>query len=275
MPDVILLLSYRLKFDLVNKNIHKIILTDCFKNDRFLQKDTKMRMLYIVQKKKKNRRRNRLLSVLVGLVAVLGGMDHAIAQNRNNQSDWNVPPPLVPGTINKGNTPGNSSAGKPIVLTLTDIPVVSQPFVSATQAPALAAIGTNPPVVDVPGQPNIDGVGTGLPKIPTPEAPETPHLPKQAMQDLQFSQVIDLPLPESPELPPASVEPTVSGKINMIKVPVPVMPEITDAMPVLQPTGDINPWSIPQIPENTGFKLAVPTGKEDKARGKSHSNRKK
>ncbi|QEM10989.1 hypothetical protein [Mucilaginibacter rubeus] len=212
---------------------------------------------------------------MIGLIAVLGSMDHATAQSRYNQSDWNVPPPLTPGTITKGNTLGGSSAGKPIVLTLTDIPVVSQPFVSATQAPALAAIGTNPPVVDAPGQPNIDGVGTGLPEIPAPEAPETPHLPKQIMQDLQFSSVIDLPVPESPELPAASVEPTVSGKINMIKGPVPVMPEITDVMPVLQPTDDINPWSIPQIPESTGFKLAVSTGKEDKARGKSHSNRKK
>ncbi len=233
-------------------------------------------MLYIVQKKKKNRRRNRLLSVWVGLIAVLGSMDHATAQSRYNQSDWNVPPPLTPGTITKGNTPGSSSTGKPVVLTLTDIPMVSQPFVSTTQAPVLAAIGTTPPVVDAPGQPNIDGAAIGLPEIPSPGAPETPHLPKQTMQDLQFSSVIDLPVPESPELPPASVEPTVSGKINMIKGPVPVMPEITDVMPVLQPTGDINPWSIPQIPENTGFKLALPTGtKEDKARGKSHSNRKK
>jgi len=235
-----------------------------------------MRMLHIVQKKNKNRRRNRLLPGIVWLTVVLCSADHVIAQSTSNHSDWNVPPPLTPGTITKGSIPSNVTAGKTIVLTLTDIPVVSQLFVSATQAPVLAAIGTTPPVVDAPGQPNIDGVGTGLPEIPTPEAPETPHLPRQIMQDLQFPSVIDFPVPESPELPPASVEPTVSGKINMVKGPVPVMPEITDTMPVLQPTGDITPWSVPQIPENTGLKLAAPTGtKEDKARGKYHSNRKK
>lgn len=233
-------------------------------------------MLYIVKKKEKNRRRNRLIPGIVWLIVVLCSADCAIAQNPSNHSDWNVPPPLTPGTITKGNTPGNNTAGKPVVLTLTDIPMVSQPFVSATQAPVLAAIGTTPPEVNAPEQPNMDGAAIGVPQMPSPEAPETPRLPKQTMQDLQFSSVIDLPVPESPELPPASVEPTVSGKINMIKGPIPVMPQITDLMPVLQPSGDIIPWSIPQIPENTGFKLAVPAGtKEEKSKGKSHSNRKK
>jgi hypothetical protein len=235
-----------------------------------------MEMSYIVQKKKKNRRRNRLIPGFVWLIIVLGCLDHANAQNRNNQSDWNVPPPLTPGTITKGNTPGNAAAGKPVVLTLTDIPVLPQPVVPATQMPVLAAIGSIPPVVAAPDQPNINGAVAGLPEIPSPEAPEAPHLPKQTMQDLQLSSVMDLPLPESPELPPFPVEPTASGKINMIKGPVPVMPDIAGTIPIVQPPGDLTPWSIPQIPDNTGFKLAIPIGaKEDKAKGRPQSNRKK
>lgn len=77
------------------------------------------------------------------VISCLGGLSNTMAQSRNNQSDWNVPPPLTPGTITKGNTHGSGSAGKPIVLTLTDIPVIAQPFVSATQMPVLAASWLN------------------------------------------------------------------------------------------------------------------------------------
>ena len=233
-------------------------------------------MLYIVQKKSKNRRRNRLIPGLVWLLVVLGCLDHATAQNRSNQSDWNVPPPLTPGTITKGNTPRNGLAGKPIVLTLTDIPVVTQPFVSATQVPVLAAIGSTPPVVDAPDQPDINGVSAGISEIPLPEAPETPHLPKQTINDLQFSSVMDLPLPESPELPQAPVEPTASGQVNIIKGPIPVMPEVTGTVQLLQPSGDLMPWSIPEIPESENFKMVSPSGaKDDKLKSKPQSNRKK
>jgi hypothetical protein len=235
-----------------------------------------MGMSYIVQKKNKNRRRNRLIPCLVGLLVIWGCLDHATAQNRNNQSDWNVPPPLAPGTITKGNTPRNGLAGKPIVLTLTDIPAVAQPFVSATQAPVLAAIGSTPPAIDAPDQPGFNGAGAGLSEIPLPEAPETPHLPKQTIHDLQFSSVMDLPLPESPELPQAPVEPIVSGQVNIIKGPIPVMPDITGTVPLLQPSGDLMPWSIPEIPESENFKMVSPPGaKDDKLKGKSQSNRKK
>jgi hypothetical protein len=235
-----------------------------------------MEMPYIVQKKKKNRRRNRLISGLVGLLIVLGCSDHAIAQSRNNQSDWNVPPPLTPGTITKGGARGNGSAGKPIVLTLTDIPAVPQPFVSVTQMPVLAAISSTPPVVDVPDQPNTNDAAAGLSEIPSPEAPEAPHLPKQTLQDLQFSSVMDLPLPESPELPAAPIEPTISGHVNIIKGPIPVMPDITGTVPLLQPSENLTPWSIPKIPESEVFKMIPPNGgKDDKLKGKSRSNRKK
>lgn len=233
-------------------------------------------MLYIVQKKKKNRGRNKLIPGFIWLLVVWGCLDNAIAQSRNNQSDWNVPPPLTPGTITKGNTrQGNGSAGKPVVLTLTDIPVVSQPFVSATQGPVLAAIGSTPPMVDAPDQPVISETA-GFPEIPSPEAPETPHLPKQTIQDIQFSSVMDLPLPESPELPPSPVEPTISGQVNVIKGLIPVMPDITGTVLLLQPSENLMPWAIPEIPESESFKMISPAGaKDDKLKGRSQSNRKK
>ena len=235
-----------------------------------------MEMSYIVQKKKRNRRLNSLIPCFIWLLVAWGGLSNTMAQSRNNQSDWNVPPPLTPGTITKGNTQGNGSAGKPIVLTLTDIPVVAQPFVSATQMPVLAAVGSTPPVVDAPDQPDVNGSTAGLPEIPSPEAPEAPHLPKQIMQDLQFSAVMDLPLPESPELPPAPVEPTVSGQVNIIKGPIPIMPDITSSVPLLQPSENLTPWSIPEIPESESFKMISPAGtKDDKLKGKPQSNRKK
>jgi hypothetical protein len=54
------------------------------------------------------------------------------------------------------------------------------------------------------------------------------------------------------------------------------MPDITGTVPLLQPSGDLMPWSIPEIPESDSFKMVSASGaKEDKLKGKPQSNRKK
>lgn len=228
------------------------------------------------------RGRSRLIPILL-LAAMAVCANRTVAQTRNNQSDWNVPPPLTPGTINKGNANKSGAANKQASLNITDVQVVSQPAVSPVQARVLAAISTTPPPVSTPDLPVITGL-PGLPPIPSPDAPDAPPLPKQNVKDASVasSTLIDLPLPESPELPPAPVAPTPSPVSATSKGSIPVMPGIFDAFPLSLNPEDVAPWSVPLIPESITFKQVMPaddksTRPNNKATkgSKSHAPRRK
>lgn len=241
-----------------------------------------MKISYMFRQPERIRGRSKLIPILL-LAAITVCVNRTIAQTRNNQSDWNVPPPLTPGTISKGNAAKNGAASKQVTLTLTDVPAISQPAVSPAQMPVLAAVSSTPPPVTTPDQPMITGQ-TGLPDIPSPEAPDAPSLPKQTVKDLLVatSSMIDLPLPESPEMPPPPTEPKPLD-LSVISIgSVPVMPDLFDSFPLSLNPGDVVPWSVPVIPESLGFKLVMPAdeksvrpgGKAIK-RSKSHAPRRK
>lgn len=226
---------------------------------------------YQVKKTKKIKVRGKLLRVLVfTIIAVACGLNQAIAQNRNNQSDWNVPPPvpppLHPGTQVKGGTNGKPSLDKPVALSLSDIPPVSLPPAPPVQIPVLAAISTTSPVVNTPNQPTILGIGTNLPEIPLPGAPETPALPKQSPRDLPVTSIPELPIPASPELPALPAEPVPSGPPAPANLSMPAMPEVLSPVTPKLPanSGGLEPWPSPVIPENANFRLITTAVKESR-----------
>lgn len=226
-----------------------------------------MNTSYIIKKTEKKGRRSKLLPILIlMLIVVAGCLNEVLAQSRNNQSDWNVPPPLAPRNIKKGNTP----SGKQIVLTLSDIPAISLPPAPAVQMPVLAAIATTAPLINAPGQPVILDADAGLPEIPLPSAPDAPPLPKQSSQDAQVSPIADLPVPPSPELPAFPAEPKPSKQTTVVNGLIPVMPDVISPLTISLPTGGVLiAWPTPGIPENISFKLVIPAGsKAIKPRGK-------
>jgi hypothetical protein len=228
-----------------------------------------MNLLLIIKKKGRIKGRGMLLPVLVlTLIAITGCLTPAIAQNRNNQSDWNVPPPLAPRNLIKGDIAAKNTAAKPVLI-LSDIPAIAQPPGPPVQMPVLAAIGTTVPVVNIPDQPNGRGDGIVLNDIPMPAAPDAPPLPKQNLHDAPVTAVPDLPVPESPELPPLPAEPIPSAQTATISGAIPVMPDIVSPPELsLPPAGDLDPWSTPGIPENASFKLVIPPANNRSGAGK-------
>ena len=218
-----------------------------------------MKALYIPPKMKKLRCRIRLLPALVfTLLIVAGSLGRATAQ-RGNLSDWNVPPPLPPGSITKGNTTGRGAKGKLITLSPSDVPVPKMPGTGPVQLPLLAAISSTPLALGVDDQPVITDGNAGFLEIPLPAAPDAPAMPQRSIQDVQLPQVIDLPEPTAPELPPIPAEPISSGKIKSNRVTAPVMPDVLGAPTFSIPSGfGFYAWPIPGIPENVTVKFEAP-----------------
>ena len=228
-----------------------------------------MKFSYIPQKTKQVKDRSKSLRVLIlTLIALAGWFNQASAQ-KNNLSDWNVPPPLLPGNTAKGNAAGKN--GKSILLTLSDIKGVALPLAPPIQLPVLAAIATTSPLVNSPGQPVISNGGDNLPEIPSPETPDAPPLPKQNYQDASTSTVTDLPIPTEPELPVFPKEPSPSAQKTTVKGGLPLMPGVLSLPSPSIPSGDDLPvWTIPDLEENTSFKLITPVkAKAVKPRGKA------
>lgn len=229
-----------------------------------------MRTLYMFNKSQKVSSNTRLLPLLVFIVTgIVCTVNPVSAQVRSNQSDWNVPPPLPPGTLPKANTITKGATGQPVTLTIGDVPTLTLPAISPVQMPALAAISTTSPVVAPPEQPAILEMQTGLPEIPSPEAPEAPSLPKQSLHDAEVPVVIDLPIPASPDLPPAPAEPSSSsGQPGNTGGTLPVIPEVLSLFgPAAPPAGTFEPWPTPGIPENAGFKMVAPAATEPGKQG--------
>jgi len=216
-----------------------------------------------IQKTEKIRSRIKLLPVLIlTLIAVAGFWNKTIAQ-KSNLSDWNVPPPLPPGTTTKGNTTGKTVTVKPIVLNLNDIPAPSQPVASAVKIPDLAAVSEVSPFVTSPGRPDILTIEADWPEIPLPDAPDAPSLPQQTLQDKPVPPVTDLPVPAPPEMPALPNEPASSGQTTPGKWPIPLMPEVFSLnSPSLPPGSAPFYWSTPAIPESVSIKLVSAAGEK-------------
>jgi len=231
-----------------------------------------MKMSSYIQRTGGIKGRGKLLPVLiVTLIAVTCFLNPASAQ-KNNLSDWHVPPPLPPGSITKGATTGKSATGKPVILTLSDVPAASLPAGPAVKLPMLAAISTTSPLVNSPDQPIILGVDAGLPEIPLPGAPDAAPLPKQSYQDTQIPAGTDLPVPAAPEMPAFPPEPTPTGQTTGVKASIPLTPDVVSLLPFsLHAGGGLVTWSTPGITENISFKLKVPAEEKGiRHSGKAH-----
>jgi hypothetical protein len=191
------------------------------------------------------------------LIAIAGFLNTAHAQ-KNNLSDWNVPPPLPPGNLTKGNIIDNGGPGKPIILILNDIPPMLLPPFSPVELPLLAAISTTPPFVNTPAQPGILDIDKSLPDIPLPAAPDAPPLPNQALQDGPLQPGDNVPVPAAPEMPVLPREPKPSDQTTNIKLPIPLMPGLINPSLILEPGNQIDAWPTPGIQENINFKLVLP-----------------
>jgi hypothetical protein len=223
-----------------------------------------MKILYFLKKGEHAPVRYKILPALILAVFIITGcLNQAVAQ-KGNLSDWNVPPPLPPvppGSQLKGNAVSKAESGKVIVLTLVDVPAPSLPPAPPVQIPVLASIAATSPLVDVPNQPTISGVGAGLPDVPSPDAPETPALPKQVPGDVAIIANTEIPVPEAPEMPPFPKEPLPSGLVNGASGAIPVMPNVISPPGFSIPVGgDQNIWSTPGVQQNESFKLIKPTG---------------
>ncbi|WP_143014157.1 hypothetical protein [Mucilaginibacter pineti] len=205
---------------------------------------------------------------MLTLIVTAGWFNQALAQ-KNNLSDWNVPPPVLPGNTAKGNATGKN--GKSILLTLSDIKGVALPVAPPVQLPVLAAIATTPPLINPPGQPAISDAGNNLPEIPSPETPDAPPLPKQNYQDALTPAVTDLPIPTEPELPVFPKEPSPSAQKTTVKGSVPLLPDVLSLPSPSIPSGNDFPvWAIPDLEEHTSFKLITPVkAKAVKPRGRA------
>ena len=217
--------------------------------------------------------------VLMAFLAVAGPFNRALAQ-RHNASDWNVPPPLPPGSLTKGNTTGKpATVTPPIVLALADIPSVTLFSGPGVTVPDLPPLSTTPPAINSPDQPTILGIMASLPEIPLPFFPDLPPLPQRFLQDEQTPRVADVPMPAMPEMPAFPAEPTPSGQIINIQTPVPVTPDVAgEPYFSLHPGGEMTVWSTPGIPENVSFKLVLPgagKGTGGRTTKKSNSNHKR
>jgi len=229
--------------------------------------------MYIIQKTRKIAGRIKFLTVLIlTFVAFAGSWNTAGAQT-GNLSDWNVPPPLPPGNITKGNISGK---GKKMVLTLTDVPAVSLPVGPPLQIPDLAAVSATAPSVASPGQPVLLGIEPGLPEIPLPAAPVAPALPRQSVRDMPIQRIIDIPAPPAPEMPALPSVPAFSGQTGAVKMSIPLMPDIVSLpSPVLPPDGAIISWAIPRIPETVTVKPPAAPKKKDAKAGRKRRHKAK
>ncbi len=192
---------------------------------------------------------------LLAVVLLIFYSEVAYAQ-RGNQSDWNVPPPLPPGSITKGDTEGRPGNGGSAALTIMDVAAVLQPVISIS-VPELPPIGITAPDASQPKQPSGEMIAA-LPDTPLPEMPETPEMPNRTLQDAPEPPLTTVPMPAAPELPTPPKAPV--GVVNPAQPAnnaIPLTPEITTPLKLTPPPAGAILWSSPGVPENINFKLII------------------
>lgn len=181
---------------------------------------------------------------------------NAFAQ-RGNQSDWNVPPPLAPGSVTKGTTEGRSGNSGTATLTITDAPHVSLPE-AVTQGMDIAPVSRVAPEVAAPQQPDV-AANIGTADMPMPASPEAPSMPELTLKDTPVPSVVNIPMPQAPDLPPAPAQPIpgpLTGPVNTGNIPL--TPSIAHQMvSFVAPPGLTGIWATPELPASINFKLII------------------
>jgi hypothetical protein len=174
---------------------------------------------------------------------------------RGNQSDWNVPPPLAPSTITKGDVDGRAGSPGAAVLAFTDVPAGIQPL-APVGVPDLPALTATPPEASQPQQPESGEVLAALQDVPVPEIPEMPAMPERSMQDVPEPPMTDTPMPTAPDMPPIPAEPAgnaapTTGNTGLL----PLMPEVSAPATFTGPAVGTTLWNTPGVPPAINFKL--------------------
>ncbi|MDP9077568.1 MAG: hypothetical protein M3O71_09120 [Bacteroidota bacterium] len=196
--------------------------------------------------------------LLLGFIAV---SLTASAQN-GDFSDWNVPPPMPPGRMNKTITPGKLKTT--VVVPVVDLPSFPLPKTAGVKLGKLAPVSSEIPEVAIPKQPAFPTTPTLLAEIPLPDVPEAPGLSGQAPQDKINNDVIDIPVPEAPDMPDMPKAPIVTSSSSAAPVEIPVTPLLpTQVAPVMSTDFPFTDWLLPLIPVSTNFNFLLPDSSDN------------
>lgn len=195
--------------------------------------------------------------IILLLIALAGSAQHAGAQIKSNFSDWNVPPPLPTGTMDKGAVPNK----KTVITPLTDVPPVSLPRAGQIKLAELPPIMLTAPAALPPDQPAFPGIPLQFVDIPLPSLPDAIDMPQHVPKD-QLNQVItDVPDPADPAMPDfPKIPDAATDKFPNTPTPLPVIPDIPkQVVPAMQPgMFPFTEWSIPPVPPALHFVLVLP-----------------
>ena len=194
----------------------------------------------------------KLIIVLV-FVTLFSGAEYAFAQVRSDFSDWNVPPPVPPGTINKQTTKGNIAITPP-----SDVPVPAQPISGPVKLPDPGPVITTFLSVNAPRQPTLPPGFAKTNDIPDPTAPDALNPPEHPPADRAVDGATDMPNPPAPELPGFPSIPDTSGRTSNEKTAkLPVAPVVIKPAASGNFSVELFPyviWVTPDVPNNVPFR---------------------
>ena len=196
--------------------------------------------------------------IILLMTAFFAMAQFAIAQTHGNFSDWNVPAPQAPGTIQKGMT------GKPAITPrFTDVPPVNVPQTGPVQLNKMPPVLLVAPEVNTPGQPALQGLSAGSFGTPLPAAPDAPAMPAEAPHDAIFKMAADINAPLAPPMPelPKSIPSDFSTNRPQVGVHLPVTPSVeSQPLQVEVSNGQFpfSEWAMPGIPGDIEVTLPLP-----------------
>jgi hypothetical protein len=197
--------------------------------------------------------------VILLLTAVLAMSQFAFAQTHGNFSDWNVPAPQAPGTIQKG-----AAGSKPAITPqFVDVPPVNVPQTGPVQLNKMPPVLLVAPEVVTPGQPAIQGLSAGSFGTPLPTAPDAPAMPAEVPHDAVFKMTADISAPIAPPMPelPKSIPNEAPAGKPQGGTHLPVTPPIEShplQVEVSQSQFALSEWAMPGIPDNTEVAFPLP-----------------
>jgi len=196
-------------------------------------------------------------------VTLILGARNALCQHRGDFSDWNVPPPILPGGLKKGAVTNTTIKLQPPADVPAPVLDLDPDFKLLSPAQVVPTLTD----VEVPDQPLFPGMPFAVVAIPSPSAPKIIELPLKAPQDEVTERATDIPLvqePEMPELPkmPAVVEGQASDAPNRL----PLIPSIIK-QPVPELIADtpfpFDEWPVPPIPLTIHLTVVLPGEADD------------
>ncbi len=197
--------------------------------------------------------------VILLLITLTLGVFGSFAQTKGNFSDWNVPPPLPPGTTGSKGIAGNTIAFTPLP---ANLPLLTLPATGEIVLSPLAPVLTLSPAIATPDQPLFPDANDKLPEIPMPDAPDAPPMPQTVPGDQLTTPGTDLPDVISPDLPAFPKMPDVTAdKPADKRYPLPLMPAVvTPPVPKISSSMAFpyTGWFVPPVPSNVHFALILP-----------------